>query len=596
MSNFSLDDYRILFKKDWHTTELAKDIANIDRKALRDEYKQLIKNAPRRSDKQKYFVCHDGKLSSSEKSNRREEHLAVALWNLERQWPRPDGGWFRLLDYQVPLQAHRSDQGIGKVDLLGLTDQGQLMVIELKVKPDGGSNRGETPVKALMQGLRYAAIVKANREQISSEAKRCFNVDVVAEQPLVQILAPKAWWKGWSDMAGSTREAAGYWEPEFSQFVRDVEKQLGVAVECMSLDDPGTDITCGSDQKTPQLDHAPALYPVRLAIDIDKALPPHRSERQDMTSYATYEEGIRRTLWTWANRYHRCKLDEKHDSVPVLADEYASNNILTPQDESKAEVIRDVISLNQRHRWFRSLKSSQALAQSVFGALHAFYRLDLLQDVRAECGRPAFFKNHLGWTLDFEHEVRCLGEKPRGRTSVDVLLSGPEERIAIECKFTADKFGCCSRPSLSTDDTDYCNGKYQVQRQRHSRCTLTEIGIRYWEHLPHLFDWSADRDHVPCPFKDVYQLARNTLVSALTPDGKPNQTVGHALVVYDARNPEFQVGGEAERQWKQAVAACRMPGLLRRLSWQSLMATVAYAPELKYLVNGVREKYGIEPD
>lgn len=596
MTNFSIDDYEILFKKDWHTTRLDEDIAKIDRKALRDEYKQLVENALHRSDKQKYFVCHDGKLPSSKKSNRREEHLAVALWNLKGRWPCPDGGWFRLLDYQVPLQAQRSDQGIGKVDLLGLTDQGQLMVIELKVKPDGDNKRGEPPVKALIQGLRYAAIVEANRKQIAEEAERCFGVDVVAERPLVQVIAPKAWWEGWLNMAGSTREAAGCWEPEFSQLVRDVEKHLSIAVECMALDDLGDAITFGLDQRTPQLDQVPSLYPIRLAID--KAQPPHRPEGQAMTSYATYEEGVCRTLWTWANRHHQCKLDEKHDRVPVLADESASENILTPQDVSRAKVIRYAISRKQRHRWFRSLKSSQALAQSVFGALHAFDRLDLLQDVSAECGQSAFFEDSNDWTLCLEHEMNSLGE-PRP-TNVDVLLSGPEKRVAIECKFTEQEFGTCSRPRLRPGDANYaeqyCNGKYQVQRQRHSRCTLTEAGIRYWEHLPHLFDWPADRDHVPCPFKDVYQLARNALVAALTPDGKPNRTIGHALVVYDARNPEFQVGGEAERQWNQAVAACRMPGLLRRVSWQRLMAAITRAPELEYLVKDVTEKYGIEPD
>ena len=317
-----------------------------------------------------------------------------------------------------------------------------------------------------------------------------------------------------------------------------------------------------------------------------------------MTNYTEYERKMLQTLWTWAGRHHQGELDggKREGRPPVLACKFREKNVLVPpDDESKAGEIRTAISRG-RHQWFGSLKSSQALAQSVFGALHAFDRLDLLQDVRTECWRPACFQDHRGWTLDLEHEVRCLGEKSRGRTSVDVLLSGPEERVAIECKFTEDKFGYCSRPSLSTDDADHCNGKYQVQRQRHSRCTLTEVGIRYWEHLPHLFDWPADRDHVPCPFKDVYQLARNTLAAALTPDGKPNRTVGHALVVYDARNPEFQVGGEAERQWNQAVAACRMPGLLRRLSWQRLMAAIARAPELEYLVDGAREKYGLEPD
>ena len=34
MSNFSIDDYEILFKEDWHTTRLAQAIANLDREAL----------------------------------------------------------------------------------------------------------------------------------------------------------------------------------------------------------------------------------------------------------------------------------------------------------------------------------------------------------------------------------------------------------------------------------------------------------------------------------------------------------------------------------------------------------------------------------
>ena len=309
---------------------------------------------------------------------------------------------------------------------------------------------------------------------------------------------------------------------------------------------------------------------------------------------------MRGVLWDWADRHHCGELDggKREGRPPVLAGKYVSKNVLLPPDKSKAEKIRCAVSEHQRHRWFGSLKSSQALAQSVFGAIYAFDRLDLLQDVRTECWRPAFFEDHKGWTLEFEHEVDNLNE-PRP-TSVDVLLSGPENRVSIECKFTEQEFGTCSRPRLGPRDARYaeehCNGKYQVQRQRQSRCTLTEIGIRYWEHLPHLFDWSPDRDLVPCPFKDVYQLARNALVAALTPDGRPNPSIGHALVVYDARNPKFQNGGAAENQWNQAVDACRMPGLLRRLSWQRLMTAISRAPELAYLVQGISQKYGLEPD
>ena len=319
-----------------------------------------------------------------------------------------------------------------------------------------------------------------------------------------------------------------------------------------------------------------------------------------MVNDVGYEDAVRRTLWLWADRHHRDELDDgpRLKRPPVLAKGSASKNVLVPSEMSKANDIRAAIPERHRHRWFRSLKSSQALTQSVFGAIHAFDCLDLLQDVPAECGQPAFYENSRGWTLDFEHELRCLGE-PRP-TSVDVLASGPGKRVAVECKFTEREFGACSRPRLRPGDEtwsdQYCDGSYRVQHHRRSRCALTEIGIRYWEYLPCLFDWPADYDHEPCPFGETYQLARNALAANLTPDGELDPGKGHVLVVYDARNPEFQGDGRAERQWKAVIATCRVPGLVRRLSWQRLMAAVAHTPILTYLVDGVAKKYGLEPD
>lgn len=271
MPNFRPEDFPILFNGGPHnrTSRLAKIITCINRDDLFDEYKRLRECAPRRSERDKrYFVGHDGVITSQGKagnSNRGEEHLAIALWNLKEHWPRPGSGRFRLLDYQFPLKASRSDRGIGKVDLLGVTDRGQLMIIELKVKPRGGGNRGDTPLLALMEGLRYAAVVKANLSVIAKEAADRFKVNITDEPPIVQILAPRAWWKGWLGLAGSTRAAAGEWEPAFARLAADIEEgRLGVPVECMALDDIGDgDIAFGADCKTPTLGHAPALYPVR---------------------------------------------------------------------------------------------------------------------------------------------------------------------------------------------------------------------------------------------------------------------------------------------------------------------------------------------
>ena len=137
------------------------------------------------------------------------------------------------------------------------------MVVELKVKQKGKINGRNSPAAALMQGLRYAAIVEANLKVIAAEVESWFkDVTIVEESPIVQILAPTSWWNGWLELGASTRKVAGRWEPEFSKLTRDVEKRLGVAVECMALDKL-SDITYGSDGNTPRLNRVPALCPVR---------------------------------------------------------------------------------------------------------------------------------------------------------------------------------------------------------------------------------------------------------------------------------------------------------------------------------------------
>ena len=275
MSSFSAANFRYLFRKHWPATGLAEAICQIDRDALCLEYKELKRCAPQRAEKRSpYFVeDHIGVLETKvkENGNRFEEHLAIALWNLNECCPRHDSGWFRLLDYQFPLRARRSDKGIGEVDLLGVTDQGQLIVIELKVKPKNGNGRGDSPMVALIQGLRYAAIVESNIKMIASEAEsrtgdRFKDANIMETSPIIQILAPSSWWCGWRELGTSTRNKAGKWETEFCNLITDIEEQLGLTVECMALDVDCTDIRCGADGRTPQLMQRPALYPVPWAM------------------------------------------------------------------------------------------------------------------------------------------------------------------------------------------------------------------------------------------------------------------------------------------------------------------------------------------
>ena len=112
-----------------------------------------------------------------------------------------------------------------------------------------------------------------------------------------------------------------------------------------------------------------------------------------------------------------------------------------------------------------------------------------------------------------------------------------------------------------------------------------------WQYLPELFDWSADRNMNPCPLQGTYQLARNVLAACVQPDGTVDANSGHALVIYDDRNPAFLPGGEAARQWEAATGALVRRSRLRRCSWQRLVAQLATDPDLAWLVNGLAAKY-----
>ena len=248
--------FPLLFASKWTATGLAPAMAAVNRRDLYAEYQSLVGRAPRRADSGKpYFVGHDGVPSSGRGSNRFEEHYAIALFNLDKQWPCAHGGQFRLLDYQFPLKARQGDAGIGKIDLLGVTDKGRLMVIELKVKPDSG--RGEAPPAALMEGLRYAAIVQANLDAIANEANAHFGrsgVRVSNEPPMILLLAPQAWWRGWQALRHTV---AGNWQSAFNALIQDVQNNIGVTIGCAELQ--GGKLAMGLNGQKPKLDPAPTL-------------------------------------------------------------------------------------------------------------------------------------------------------------------------------------------------------------------------------------------------------------------------------------------------------------------------------------------------
>ena len=280
---------------------------------------------------------------------------------------------------------------------------------------------------------------------------------------------------------------------------------------------------------------------------------------------------------------------------PVFGKEHADRNILIPPDADAAtrEKILAVVPQNLRHIWFRNMRSSQALAQSVFANLIVNGDLSSLNDLESDQGLPAFGIDLNHAEIQLEYEVDYLNE-PRP-TSVDAFILGTR-RIAVECKFTESEFGTCSRPRLKPDkdpnyESGFCDGTYTQQRGRTSRCALSELGIQYWQHVPTLFHWQNDHDLDPCPLRAPYQLVRNVLAACVTTEGTVEAETAHALVVYDNRNPSFRESGECRRQFDTVRDALKDPSLLRSCSWQSVVAQLTKSASTSGLVAQLQTKY-----
>lgn len=265
---FSPEDFKILFKESWPKTKLAENIASIVEDGLFKEFTKLRdEEAPARGklDGKKYFMkTHTGCVTGKGGSNRFEEHLCMALWNSRKElnWSTQKTGNIQLLDYQFPLKAWREDKGIGKVDLLGMTEGGQLIVIEAKVQ-NIGNRTTDTPLFALIEGLRYTAIIQANLCSIIREAKER-DITILNETPLLHLIAPESWWESWlfPDMENDKKEE---WQMNFKKLLANVAKQLEIVTECFTLNVNRDDIIwTGTSKRRPVLEFNPSYSSVKI--------------------------------------------------------------------------------------------------------------------------------------------------------------------------------------------------------------------------------------------------------------------------------------------------------------------------------------------
>ncbi|MHB1455399.1 MAG: PGN_0703 family putative restriction endonuclease [Armatimonadota bacterium] len=287
-------------------------------------------------------------------------------------------------------------------------------------------------------------------------------------------------------------------------------------------------------------------------------------------------------------------LTSKHDRPPVFNKEDASQNVIVKSYSYNNQVL-NAIKPYQRHRWFGSMKSSQVLAQSVFSNLQYHNKLHILKGLTGDDDQPLFIRN-LSPKCSMEFEVDYLGEQSGRGTNVDVFFNG-DYRVAVECKIAETEIGSCSRPRQESGADDYCNGSYSHQHKGDERCSLTAKGIEYWKHIPDLFTLDSAADYDTCPLRETYQLVRNILAACVQSKSGPTPDMvnGHAVLLYDDRNPEFHdCCGKGMNAWQNTKDALKpeFKHLLQKCTWQELVAELRTDPELKWLTDELNEKYG----
>jgi hypothetical protein len=181
----------------------------LDAAALARLYRRQVETAPRRAEAGKrFFGERDGRLPKRG-ARADADQLAIALANHRRhggraltvpgRLPGEPLGSLLVLDDHVPLDAGRgvAVQGAERADLVGVGAGDRLAVVVLRWLPPSAARgaTGDTPLRALLEGLARCAILDASRDAVCAEAESAFGCKVTPQPPLLYVVASPRYWE-----------------------------------------------------------------------------------------------------------------------------------------------------------------------------------------------------------------------------------------------------------------------------------------------------------------------------------------------------------------------------------------------------------------
>jgi hypothetical protein len=286
--------------------------------------------APRRGEAgRKHLVAANRKLVAQRKPARDSEHLALALVarSLEGGAPLelPESGTFAALHAGALLKSAQPDPALGAedpnwgaepIDLLGVGPDGRLAVAVVRWLAPSATRvkTGDTPLRALLQGLAWVAGVEANRASLVAELAEKTAETISPSPPALLLIGSFRWWE-----LSRKREAqkGAAWIKELERLAREIRDKLDIPVKFLTLRTPG-DPGFSHDTGAPRLDGDPRFEPAfELGADRVrvKAAPARRAKAAGPALPAKVEADLSRPVRDYSPSDHYAAGDRVQHAV-----------------------------------------------------------------------------------------------------------------------------------------------------------------------------------------------------------------------------------------------------------------------------------------
>jgi hypothetical protein len=230
--------------------------AELDGATLAAEFEAERESAPRRSEaKKKHLVQANQRLAAERHPDRDAEHAALALVARREKGGTPlrlpeEEGFFEALHAGIVLKSAPADAklgqedpnfGIDRLDLVGIGPSDRLALVLMRFVAPSSTRvgTGETPLRALLEGLAHAAVAVANQGALAAELAARTERKVADAPPYLFLLGSPRYWE-----LCRKREAqrGAAWIQQMERLAREFEEQTGIGIRYLSLKlqgDPG---------------------------------------------------------------------------------------------------------------------------------------------------------------------------------------------------------------------------------------------------------------------------------------------------------------------------------------------------------------------